>query len=714
LKLRGALLGAGNIALRGHAPQWVGDATLSQEVEIVAAADLSRANLGTVRDAFPGVHLYEQAEQLLACEPLDFVDVCTPPFTHRALVEAAAARGLHVLCEKPIAQCLADAEAIAAAVRAASVVFVPCHQYHYSPQWQAVVRLLPRIGRVHLVEYEVHRTEANPGNPNWSPAWRTDRQLAGGGILFDHGAHIFYQLRSVLGEPAALQATVRTLRHAQYGVEDSAFVVLDFGDRLAEVRLTWAARRRSIRFLFVGADGELIGDDERVVVRAATSEEVSFADGMSRNSSHSEWYAPLMRDFVERVRTRDSSSGPLDEALYVTRLITRAYQSSDERRAIPLEAGPLTPAQVGPALTAMTDAVSRVVEPESETGPAGGEIEAAEPPPVRTARRTPWLVRAAGVAMLALAGWWALHDVDWASMPAALANVSPSWIAVAALVNLLAVYAMAARWRALLNPLAPLVTQAQAFKALLMGFAVSTIVPARAGELARAEWLARRSGLPRATVLGSIVLDQLVNAVGLFVGIAALPFVLEMPGWLHSGLWLAVLLFLVVSALVFVFQPRAGQPTLAGAQPQGRAGAVAGFLARARLGLAAVRDRRALARSAGASLLAWLVEINVVLITLHAFGLHPSLGVSLLVLMAVNLALVVPFAPPGNLGTLEVGAMLALMQYGVPKEKALAFALVYHLLQVVPIGIAGLSLAGQSLIRPSSATPGRPASSPTN
>ena len=225
---------------------------------------------------------------------------------------------------------------------------------------------------------------------------------------------------------------------------------------------------------------------------------------------------------------------------------------------------------------------------------------------------------------------------------------------------------------------------------------------------------ARRSGLPRATVLGSIVLDQLVNAVGLFVGIAALPFVLEMPGWLHSGLWLAVLLFLVVSALVFVFQPRAGQPTLAGAQPQGRAGAVAGFLARARLGLAAVRDRRALARSAGASLLAWLVEINVVLITLHAFGLHPSLGVSLLVLMAVNLALVVPFAPPGNLGTLEVGAMLALMQYGVPKEKALAFALVYHLLQVVPIGIAGLSLAGQSLIRPSSATPGRPASSPTN
>jgi uncharacterized membrane protein YbhN (UPF0104 family) len=73
--------------------------------------------------------------------------------------------------------------------------------------------------------------------------------------------------------------------------------------------------------------------------------------------------------------------------------------------------------------------------------------------------------------------------------------------------------------------------------------------------------------------------------------------------------------------------------------------------------------------------------------------------VSLLVLMAVNLALVVPFAPPANLGSLEVGATLALMESGVPKERALAFALVYHLLQVIPIGFAGLSLASRTLLR---------------
>jgi predicted dehydrogenase len=77
---------------------------------------------------------------------------------------------------------------MAEALRSAGVVFVPCHQHHFSPNWQAVRRVLPRIGRVYLAEHEVQRTEANPGNPNCAPTWRTDRNLAGGGILFDHGA----------------------------------------------------------------------------------------------------------------------------------------------------------------------------------------------------------------------------------------------------------------------------------------------------------------------------------------------------------------------------------------------------------------------------------------------------------------------------------------------------------------------------------------------
>lgn len=691
MKLRGALLGAGNIALRGHAPQWTEDPALVAEVEIVAVADLSAANLALAAEAFPGARAYAHADELLANERLDLCDVCTPPFTHRALVEAAAGRGVHVLCEKPIAPALADAEAIAQAVRAAGIVFVPCHQYHHSPQWQAVTRLLPRIGRVHLVEYEVHRTGANPGNPNWSPAWRTDRALAGGGILFDHGAHIFYQLRSVLGEPAAVQATVRTLCHASYGVEDSAFVVLDYGDRLAQVRLTWAARRRAIRFHFVGAEGELVGDDERVVLRAAATEELSFADGMSRGSSHSGWYAPLMRGFLERVRRGDASTGPLEEALSVVRVIARAYESSEKGRALPLSEPAPVPV-VERALSAVSAAVSSVVERPAD--------DAAEAPPVETARGTPFPIRAASLGVLAGAATWALHDVGWSRLAAVVSRASPFWIAFASALYMASVFAMAGRWRQVLRPLAPLVSQQEAFKAMVVGFAASIVVPARGGELARAEWLGRRTGLPRATILGSILLDHVVAASGLFTAVALLPLLLDLPAWLASGIWLALGVFAVAVGLVVALRPKAGMPFLGGTSlPPGRvAEAVAGFLARARLGLTAMGDRPALARAYGVSLAAWFLETGVVYFTLHAFHLRVSAGESLLVLVAINMAMVVPFAPPANFGTVELGAILALLEFGVPKEKAVAFALVYHLLQVIPIGIGGLTLASRSLL----------------
>lgn len=690
MKLRGALLGAGNIALRGHAPQWTG---LADEVEIVAVADLSPENRAAARQFFPAARLYESAAELLDREKLDLCDVCTPPFTHRPLVEKAAAHGIHVLCEKPIAGSLEDAEAIAAAVRAAGIVFVPCHQYHHSPQWQAVSRLLPRIGRIYLVQYEVLRTEANPGNPNWSPAWRTDPALAGGGILFDHGAHIFYQLRSVLGEPAAVSATVRTLRHTQYDVEDSAFVVLDFGDRLAEVRLTWAARRRAIRFQFVGSDGELTGDDEQLTLHADTTETISFADGMSRNSSHSEWYRPLLSDFIGRVRRGDASDGPLAEALYVARVIARAYESSIEKRARPLTAEAPAASTVPLALSRVTEAVSRAVEEPSTGSPA--------PAPVETARRTPRAARVAGVVMLAAALGWVIHDVEWTGLVSIAATVDPLWITLAAAANIAAVYAMAVRWKALLRPLSSQVGVADAFRAMVVGFAVSLVVPARGGELARAEWLGRRTGLPRATILGTILLDHLVNAAGMFVGIAALPFVLDLPLWLHSAIWIAVVVFASALGVVLLLRPRPGRPL-----PEARRSrvervgdAVSGFLARARLGLSAVRDRRALLRSFAASLAAWVLEIQVVFFCLRAFEIHVPFGIALLVLMAVNLALVVPFAPPGNFGTLEIGATLGLMEAGVPKDHALAFALSYHFLQVIPLAFGGLALAGRSLLQ---------------
>jgi predicted dehydrogenase len=339
LRLKGVLLGAGNIALRGHAPQWSGP--LKDQVEIVAVADLSEANRAAAQLIFPEARVYESAEDALNAENPDFVDICTPPFTHRGLIAGAASRGLHIVCEKPLAPSLDEALRIADGVKRAKVVFQPCHQYNYSPPWQRVRELVPRIGQIHFAEYTVRRTAANEGNAHWTPAWRTNRDLAGGGILVDHGAHILYQLRSVMGEPRSVNATVRTLLHHGYGVEDTALLTLDHGQALAELSLTWAARRREIAFRFVGERGELVGDEEKIQLAVETTEVIPLG-GMSKNSSHSEWFAPMFSEFVARVRARDLDPGPLDESLYVARVIEQAYASSKAGRALPIEHTPAT------------------------------------------------------------------------------------------------------------------------------------------------------------------------------------------------------------------------------------------------------------------------------------------------------------------------------------------------------------------------------------
>lgn len=331
MRLRGVLLGAGNIALRGHAPQWAGP--LRDRVEIVAVADLSSKNREDAGRFFPQARLFESAEEALNTETPDFVDICTPPFTHRDLIAKAASRGIHIVCEKPLAPSLDEAIRIAEGVRRARVVFQPCHQYNYSPPWQVVRHLAPQLGAIHFAEYTVRRMAANEGNANWAPEWRTRRDLAGGGILVDHGAHILYQLRSVMGEPHSVSATIRTLLHHSYGVEDTALLTLDHGTALAELNLSWAAKRREIAFRFVGERGELVGDEEKIRLFAETTTEVPLG-GMSANSSHSEWFEPMFSGFVDRVLRRDLDQAPLDESVYVARVIERAYASSKAGRAL--------------------------------------------------------------------------------------------------------------------------------------------------------------------------------------------------------------------------------------------------------------------------------------------------------------------------------------------------------------------------------------------
>src|SRR5438309_438001 len=253
-RYRGALIGAGGIARQSHLPALRGAAALRPRVDVVAVVDTAPAV-----PSVDGVPLLRDLAALRDLAPLDFIDICTPTASHLELTVWGLEQGYHVVCEKPVALTRAEAARIAAASRASGRIVLPCHQYRYNPVWLRVKEWLAAgaIGRWHLAEFSVHRLAADPGRTAGSTPWRGTSAAGRGGVLLDHGTHLVYQLLDVAGLPASVSAWTGTLRHAGYGVEDTAALRFEYPGRLATLFFTWAGRTRENRMRFGWAAGTI-------------------------------------------------------------------------------------------------------------------------------------------------------------------------------------------------------------------------------------------------------------------------------------------------------------------------------------------------------------------------------------------------------------------------------------------------------------------------
>ncbi len=337
MKLKGALIGLGNIAVRGHVPAYADD-RVRERIELVAVMDVVESNREKAAEHLPGARFYTSIEALLAGERLDFVDICTPPHTHAAAIAAFAKAGVHVLCEKPLVESAAKAMAVEESLRGANVVFLPCHQYKYSPLWKGIHDLLAEgaIGTVTTAQFNVYRLQADAGTAAWNPQWRTNKAQSGGGILVDTGAHYFYLAQYFFGRPKGVSAVLRTLKHADYGVEDTAAVTLEYDGLLMQLTLTWAAGGRANSVFIAGSLGNLSYDGTRLVLTTAEgSREIPMPD-VSDKRQYVAWYAMLLDEFARRIEARDFRPDGLAEATTVMRLLELSYRSSEERRMLPL------------------------------------------------------------------------------------------------------------------------------------------------------------------------------------------------------------------------------------------------------------------------------------------------------------------------------------------------------------------------------------------
>ena len=172
---------------------------------IVAAADPNPKGLQNAREWLGTEHLFASADEMLRAVPLDGVIVASPPFCHLEHVRAAAQAGLPVLCEKPMARTVAEAQAMVDACQQADVLFmVGFNRRFLSPLWTATKMI--RAGNLG----EVFSTECVWTSWTIGPAgWRDSVQCLGG-VFQDHGSHSIDLAAQWLGAPA-----VSVFAHAQ-------------------------------------------------------------------------------------------------------------------------------------------------------------------------------------------------------------------------------------------------------------------------------------------------------------------------------------------------------------------------------------------------------------------------------------------------------------------------------------------------------------------
>lgn len=221
------------------------------------------------RDAAKAAFMAGQHDGAVACDSLDacldasdVVWVCTWTAGHLEPVEAAAAKGLPIFCEKPLAPDLPTAERLAAALAT-----VP-HQVGLVLRLAPVFRALAaevasgRHGRV--LATQMRDDQYFPNQGIYGSTWRDDVSVAGGGTLIEHSIHDLDVLLWVLGHPTTVAARTGNLA-GHPGIEDTAGVVLGYpGGVTATLTSVWhqILSRPSTRRLEVFCERALLWTDD--------------------------------------------------------------------------------------------------------------------------------------------------------------------------------------------------------------------------------------------------------------------------------------------------------------------------------------------------------------------------------------------------------------------------------------------------------------------
>jgi predicted dehydrogenase len=279
-------------------------------------------------------------DELLSVPGLEAVHVATPVATHVPFVVAAAERGLHVMCEKPLADSLEGARRIVAAIRSAGVVGLADYELRMKQTRRRVIeRAREVVGRPRMAS--VSLVQSDHADPDSRPyTWVHDARL-GGGRLQGYGVHDLDLLLELFPDVDAVAAAtevgvpVRRANDAELRrvtAEDAYALLLRFrGGGLGVVTLVATARHgRSDIIEIHGDEGTVRLDGDGLVWWGRAGEELQSEGPLDESST--EAFKQVARNFWAAVREGAAPEPSLQEGLRVQAIFDAVRAADIERR----------------------------------------------------------------------------------------------------------------------------------------------------------------------------------------------------------------------------------------------------------------------------------------------------------------------------------------------------------------------------------------------
>jgi predicted dehydrogenase len=280
-------------------------------------------------------------ESVVERDDLDALIVATPPHLHAPVSIAAMRNGKHVLCEKPLARTIEEAEVMVATARETGRVLKCGFNHRHHPAVQQARRWFEE-GRTGDPIF-IRARYGIGGRPGYEREWRANPEVVSGGQLMEQGIHVVDLARWFLGEFAQVIAFVETAFWNIKPLEDNAFAIFRTATgATASVHSSLTQWKNLFSFELYGRDGYIAtkglggsyGTEKASIGKrdfaAPFTEEVVEFRGEDR-SWHDEW-----QEFAAAVKERREPLGTAVDGLEAMRLVFAAYESARAGRAVDL------------------------------------------------------------------------------------------------------------------------------------------------------------------------------------------------------------------------------------------------------------------------------------------------------------------------------------------------------------------------------------------